>query len=157
MKFDVNAYETVDARTRRFYGDYPEGRISTELIAFEGGVGDTRWVVKASVFRGADDVLPAGTGHAFEVDGTGMANKTSALENCETSAVGRALASAGYSGDLKATREEMMKAKAGEVRGRVAAAKTEQDLNTIYSELHAEGIEKPFLSLLSDRKKELNG
>jgi hypothetical protein len=49
------------------------------------------------------------TGLAFEIDGQGMANKTSALENAETSAIGRALANAGYSGNKRASREEMAK------------------------------------------------
>ena len=55
--------------------------------------------------------IPKATGLAFEIDGAGMANKTSALENAETSAIGRALANAGYSGDKRATREEMSKVK----------------------------------------------
>jgi hypothetical protein len=43
-----------------------------------------------------------------------MANKTSALENCETSSIGRALANAGYSGNRRATREEMAKVERGQ-------------------------------------------
>jgi hypothetical protein len=108
--FDLNAYETVDSRIKRFYTDHPEGRITTELVAAEGQVGATRWIVKASVFRNSGYEVPDGTGYAFEVDGTGMANKTSALENGETSAIGRALANIGYSGDKRASREEMAKA-----------------------------------------------
>jgi hypothetical protein len=54
------------------------------------------------------------TGHAFEIDGeNGMANKTSALENCETSAIGRALANCGYGGDKRVSREEMAKVERG--------------------------------------------
>ncbi len=128
--FDPNAYETVDSRIKRFYTDHPLGRITTELVAMEGEPARTRWVVKASVWRGdradllvdADaqlgaqvrslDLAPDGTGYAFEIDGTGMANRTSALENCETSAIGRALANIGYSGDKRASREEMVKTQA---------------------------------------------
>jgi hypothetical protein len=50
---------------------------------------------------------------AFEIDGAGMANKTSALENAETSAIGRCLANANYSGDKRVTREEMNKVNRG--------------------------------------------
>jgi len=115
--FNLADYETVDSRIKRFYTDNPGGRISTELIAYEGDVGKTRWIVKASVWRSRfadrDMTIPAeqpdGTGYAFEVDGSGMANKTSALENGETSAIGRALANIGYSGDKRASREEMQK------------------------------------------------
>ena len=66
--------------------------------------------MKASVFRGSGYDAPDGTGYAFEVDGQGgMANRTSALENCETSAIGRALANIGYSGAKRPSQEEMRK------------------------------------------------
>src|SRR5690606_16379365 len=108
--FNLADYETVDSRIKRFYQDHPNGRITTDLIAFEGEVGKTRWIVKASVWRDQGYADPDGTGYAFEVDGSGgMANKTSALENGETSAIGRALANIGYSGDKRASREEMTK------------------------------------------------
>lgn len=119
--FDLAQYETVDSRIKRFYQDHPNGAITTELVDWSGEVGQTRWVMRACVWR--DRVLvdgdpslmavtPDGTGYAFEVDGQGgMANKTSALENCETSAIGRALANIGYSGDRRASREEMSKAR----------------------------------------------
>lgn len=113
--FNLADYETVQSRIKRFYEDHPRGRITTHLEHIAGDLGKTRWVVKASVWRG--DVLgapsgseqPDGTGYAFENDGQGMANQTSALENCETSAIGRALANIGYSGDKRASREETAK------------------------------------------------
>ena len=57
--------------------------------------------------------LVKATGLAFEIDGVGMANKTSALENAETSSLGRALAHIGYFGDKKASLEEMSKVAKG--------------------------------------------
>lgn len=108
--FNLADYETVDERIKKFYGDHPEGRIVTEAMPPEGPVGSTRWIVKAAVFRSSGYDAPDGTGYAFEVDGlNGMANKTSALENCETSAIGRALANIGYSGAKRPSREEMRK------------------------------------------------
>lgn len=107
--FNPADYETVDSRIKRFYTDHPAGRITTELVAAEGDPGQTRWIVKAHVWRDRIDGEPDGTGYAFELDGSGMANKTSALENGETSAIGRALANIGYSGDKRASREEMEK------------------------------------------------
>lgn len=110
--FNLADYETVDSRIKRFYEDNPTGRITTELIDFEGDPGKTRWIVKASIFRGPlyeALTAPDGTGYAFENDGDGMANKTSALENCETSAIGRALANIGYSGSKRPSQEEMRK------------------------------------------------
>lgn len=106
--FNLADYETVDSRIKRFYTDHPAGRITTELLDFQGAPGATRWVVKAYVWRSEEEHF-SGTGLAFENDGEGMANKTSALENCETSAIGRALANIGYSGDKRASREEMVK------------------------------------------------
>jgi hypothetical protein len=158
-RFDLNEYETVDQRIQRFYRTYPDGRIETvrlskDEVPTKDDPHRIRWEVKASVFRTSDiEARPAGEGHAFEIDGGGGANKTSALENCETSAVGRALANAGLSGTKRTTREEMVKVKGEEVRQRIKAAQTEDDLNGIYNELHAEGIDREFLQDLSVKKK----
>jgi hypothetical protein len=159
--FNLNDYETVDSRIKRFYGDNPTGRINTELVAAEGAVGATRWIVKASVWRSAESIDPDGTGYAFEVDGSGgMANKTSALENGETSAIGRALANIGYSGDKRASREEM--AKASPLKGspdwvaKVAAAQDLADLTEIHGAASAEGWATPdLMQALTKRKGEL--
>ena len=79
--------------------------------------------------------LPKATGLAFEIDGVGMANKTSALENAETSAIGRALANAGYFGDKKASREEMSKVvkDVAPARNWSAALENINDLNGLRS------------------------
>lgn len=120
-KFNLNDYETVAERIRRFKADYPDSRIETDLVEANGPVGKTRWTVKASIWcdrataTGEYD-RPDATGWAMEVDGSGMANNTSALENCETSAIGRALANLNYSGDKRATREEMAKVQREEAR-----------------------------------------
>jgi hypothetical protein len=83
-------YETVDERIHKFHATYSEGRILTELIAYS----DTQFIVKAMAYVG--DVLRA-TGLAEERVGSSYINKTSALENCETSAIGRCLANLGLS------------------------------------------------------------
>jgi hypothetical protein len=113
-KFDLNQYDTVDSRIKKFLVDYEDGRIVTEIIAMDGEIGKTRWVVKASAFRYLDEVVPSATGFAFEVDGTGMANQTSALENAETSARGRCLQALGYTGAKSPSREEMEKVQRAE-------------------------------------------
>lgn len=110
--FNLNDYETVEERIRRFYKDHPNGRIITENLTTLQDRQVSTWVVKALVYTD-DDLYPKATGLAFEVDGQGMANKTSALENAETSAIGRALANAGYSGNKRTSREEMEKVERG--------------------------------------------
>jgi len=111
-KFNLADYETVEDRLKRFYKDWPDGRILTENETVPEYRQEKIWVIKAIVFLNGEDVergCPKATGYAFEIDGTGMANQSSALENCETSAIGRALANAGYSGNKRTSREEMEK------------------------------------------------
>jgi hypothetical protein len=65
-------------------------------------------VFKASVFDNDEDTLLLGTGHAYEKESSSFINKTSYIENCETSAVGRALAMAGFGIDTSiASAEEV--------------------------------------------------
>ena len=118
MKFDLSKYATVAERLAQFHKDWPGGRIVTEWEnnnRFEVEAekpGPKTWVVKASVYLSAGDQslhLPKATGYAVEVDGTGGANNGSALENAETSAIGRALANMNLSGNKRASREEMQK------------------------------------------------
>ena len=138
-KFNLNEYETVDERIQRFYRDNAGGRIETQLLAHDGEQGKTRWIVRAEVYK-ADSERASGVGHAFEIDGTGMANKTSALENAETSAVGRALAQAGYSGSRRTTREEMAKVLIPELRERIATAKTKDETRDVWNEAQRNGV-----------------
>lgn len=101
-------YVEVNVRVERFYEKYPNGRIITEIISWENGI----VVMKASVYRDMADQVPSATGHAYEKEGSTFINKTSALENCETSAVGRALAMLGF--EIKksiASKEEVENAK----------------------------------------------
>ena len=107
--FNLEDYETVEERLIKYWKDNPNGRILTRLLEFS----PSRFIVEASVFRTMDDLHPWATGLAEEtVQGRGV-NATSALENCETSAIGRALANAGYATKGKrASREEMGKVSA---------------------------------------------
>ena len=113
-QFNLADYETVAERITRFYKDNPDGRIITRNITSATDRQISTWVVQAYIYLSSGDQaanIPKATGLAFEIDSACMANKTSALENAETSAIGRALANAGYSGDKRATREEMSKVK----------------------------------------------
>ena len=119
-QFNLNDYETVEERIKRFYKDNKTGRITTDNITTLQDRQVGTWVVKASVYLDDQTDKPKATGLAFEVDGQGMANKTSALENAETSAIGRALANAGYSGNKRTSRQEMEKV----ARGKTPVAPT---------------------------------
>lgn len=112
MQFNPNDYETVEERIKRFYSLYEDGRIITKDVTRDADRERGIWEVLAYVYldegsQAAD--LPKATGYAFEVVGNFGANKTSALENCETSAIGRALANMNLSGNKRASREEMSK------------------------------------------------
>jgi hypothetical protein len=104
--FNLEDYETVEERLAKFWKEHPDGRIYTEIIEHTL----QRFIVKASVYRTEVDAHPWTTGFAEETVSTRGVNSTSALENCETSAIGRALANANYAAKGKRpSREEMAK------------------------------------------------
>lgn len=110
--FNLDDYEPVEKRlgykkdAKSFWEDFPDGQIHTQIIEASA----SRFIVLASIYRTEADPRPWTTGLAEEtVQGRGV-NATSALENCETSAIGRALATAGYATKGKRpSREEMSK------------------------------------------------
>ena len=104
--FNLADYEPVEVRLEKFINDHKNFRISTELEVVEA----TRYIVKAYLFKDASDSVAWATGYAEETVTSRGVNQTSALENCETSAIGRALANAGYAPKGKRpSREEMSK------------------------------------------------
>jgi hypothetical protein len=110
--FNLADYEPVEVRLEKFIKDYPSFRIATELEVVEA----TRYIVKAYLFKNAEDGVAWATGYAEETVTSRGVNQTSALENCETSAIGRALANAGYAPKGKRpSREEMTKVVATKV------------------------------------------
>jgi hypothetical protein len=105
----IQDYVTVAERIERFYDRYPDGRIITHIVEHDLERGFI--LMRAEGYRSADDSMPVATGHAFELRSEGYVNRTSYIENCESSCVGRMLAMMGF--EVKrgiASREEIEKA-----------------------------------------------
>ena len=97
-------YIPVNERIKHFRANYPQHRLISSIVELSEG----RCVFKAEIWDG--DMLVA-TGHAYELDGSSYINKTSYLENCETSAWGRALGCFGIGLDTSvASAEEVQNA-----------------------------------------------
>tara|TARA_Y100000033_G_scaffold41372_1_gene41804 strand:- start:87 stop:845 length:759 start_codon:yes stop_codon:yes gene_type:complete len=109
-KFNLNEYEMVEDRLKKFWAENPNGRIDTSVVHITDD--GTCVTIKAEVFPDAKVVLPVATGIAQETKGQGgFANADAWMENCETSAIGRALGNWKYQGSNKKrpTVQEMSK------------------------------------------------
>jgi hypothetical protein len=105
--FNLANYEPVEDRLARFWADHPDGRVLTELVPAPEG----QWIVRSEIWKDGTTDRPDATGYAHEHVTDRGVNSTSALENCETSSVGRALANLGYAPKgARPSREEMQKA-----------------------------------------------
>ena len=119
MPFNLDDYEPVAARHSRWLAQHPNGRTITHMVSTPGA---DICVIRAELWL--EDVCIA-TGYAEEVRGAGNVNRTSHVENCETSAVGRALANAGMAGsdvNKRPSREEMSKVQNTAPKMRIAQA-----------------------------------
>ena len=109
-KFNLENYETVEDRLKKFWKDYPKGRIQTEILHITT---DGQCVtIQASIYKNEEDARPVSTGIAQETKGQGgFANADAWMENAETSALGRSLSNWIYqgSGKPRPSREEMSK------------------------------------------------
>jgi len=102
--FDLSLYETVAQRLVRWWTEYPDGRIITSIHHYDG----SPIIMRAECYNNDDRLIA--TGYAEEVFGNSPVNKTSFLENCETSAIGRAISNSriGHTGE-RASSTEMEK------------------------------------------------
>jgi hypothetical protein len=114
-------YAEVNQRIKAFRMVHTNGSILTEILSLEDGV----CVMKATVMTEEGKIL--GIGHAYEKESSSFINKTSYIENCETSAVGRALGMCGFGIDTSvASYEEVANAIENQTpkKGSTAKAKT---------------------------------
>lgn len=138
-RFNLDDYIDVAERIEMFYEKYPEGRITTELINVPGWNGkQTQFIVQAYLYGTAEGFTALATGLAEESFGNSGPNQTSALENAETSAIGRAIANLGFATTRdgkrqRPSRQEMEKVQRGaepdnltEMRKMLAAKFSEQ-------------------------------
>lgn len=135
-------YAEVPQRIKAFRSLFPNGAIETSIIS-----NDNQMVVmKATVRDEEGHVL--GEGHAYEKESSSFINKTSYIENCETSAVGRALGMCGFGIDTSvASYEEVANAISNQDRMKAEKAmettpKTEEEARKKCSEAQANFVEK---------------
>ena len=149
-------YAEVNQRMKAFRMVYPDGFIHTELISNQDGVCIFRAKVGYEDERG-HHVL--GTGTAYEKEGSSFINKTSYIENCETSAVGRALGMVGFGVDTSvASAEEVQNAQLNQEEKKASPKQIEiilkyyqgSNLEKLLSNLQVEKVEDSPLKKASD-------
>ena len=162
----MDNYEPVSDRIGKFWDKHPNGRIHTEIKL----INETEIVIMASVFTDREDMRAAAIDFAQETRGSSAINKTSFIENCSTSAIGRALATLNFStkkdgNTVRPSAEEMQKASreaigssVKEFEGRASVLALSSDvegLRELYSEAKLQGMPKKLLDQITDMAKAL--
>lgn len=147
MRFDLSQYATVEERLEKFWSDHPNGAVITEIAHREGD----SIIVKAYIYfeRGGELVA---TGLAEEVKDASPVNRTSFVENAETSAIGRGLANCNYAMKKRPSQEEMRKAERQNKTSNPAATTTTVTVtnNVVETELIAPAQRKTLANLTTD-------
>jgi hypothetical protein len=107
MRFNLDNYETVETRLAKFWEQFPNGQVFTQIYHYD----ENRVVFKAEIYKDISDPRPVATGYAEEVRDASPVNRTSFVENAETSAIGRCLANYLFQSKTapRPSREEMAK------------------------------------------------
>jgi hypothetical protein len=165
-RFNLDQYMTVAERVDLFWQRYPSGRLSTELVHFE----PDQCVVRAEVYADKDDEFPITSNYAEERLDSSPVNRTSMVENCATSALGRAIGDLGsdFTGAKRPSREEMAKverlkaqeATQGAPEGfadQLAGVESVEALHELWEEALKGGYSQTVVKEFSARKRELGG
>jgi hypothetical protein len=162
-RFNLADYATVQERIEAFWIKYPNGAIVTTDLTTDADRDRKQWRVYAEVFFVFDERRPRGTGLAFEIDGGAGANQTSAYENAETSAIGRALATANFTTSKhRASRQEMSKAQRGAPDSAqittidIQNTATLKELEALWSRAVDSGDSTKLIAEFTARKKQFN-
>ncbi len=138
MDIKGKTYIPVNERVKAFRMLCPDGTIETELVKYD----DANIITKATIKVNGEVVA---TGYAKEVEGSSNINRTSALENAETSAVGRALGFLGIGIDTSiASYEEVTNAQLFQEGNKLA---TEPEKAGLKASCYAKG--KDYKALLN--------
>lgn len=166
-QFNLEEYDLVEDRIRAFYEDHPDGRIITYEITDSADRAKGYFIVRAEIFGDHEEQharCPKATGLAFEIEGGAGANKTAALENAETSAIGRALANANYASRKRPSRTEMEKAARGpqakpvseapaDFIAKIHAAENREQLAELWEEAKQQGITDSTIAAFGEKGK----
>ena len=150
MAFDLNNYEDVNSRIKRFRETYISGRITTEIV--ELNVKDGYVVIRACAYREHEDVVPAAIDYAFEQRSDRGVNRDFWIENCSTSSIGRCIGLLMPS-DARPTRQDMEKVER-------LASEPEPDLwATVIPAVKVDGVGsvRPAAESIADIKAQLGG
>ena len=136
-KFNLDNYETVEDRLKKFWADNPNGCITTDVVH----ITDDGTCVTIKAYIQDDNQNLVSTGIAQETKGQGgFANADAWMENCETSAIGRALANWKYQGSTKPrpSREEMSKVQVEKKPVKKPTKQEQEAMNKVVDEMVAE-------------------
>jgi len=153
-RFDISEYMTVAERINVFWAKYPDGRLHTELVHFSL----EQVVIKAEVYLDREDSRPVTVDYAEERPETSQVNRVSMVENCATSALGRALGDLGkdFTGSKRPSAEEMQKVQRFDSKKRdwISEAKNLHDvdaLRLLWAEASQAGASSQTLEAIRER------